>query len=358
LVHGTWARGYNPVWEFASWTHPAGKFVESLRAELELKRPDIDFTINAFAWTGGNSIFDRSDAADDLVKIVDAPNADFDFIIGHSHGGNVGLLAVTRSAAPRRLYLISIATPFLKVSLSARSQIDKKNLQNVLAILFLIGGAIIGWRLDPAITEFHFLGIAFGGAFGLFVSHILIKMLVNPEITTRDPTKFERRPETLAAAAYYDASALRNRLLVVRGVDDEASLMLAAAAIANRLAWILHRFGIRMLIGMSFALVIFGKFGFKANVDLVIWFGSFMLVLAAAALIPPFVRALFGKELAVGAGRCIVSAESAPDGVGGHVVTLPNDRGMVHSLYSNEECPRIVAAWISHKIVARSAYIS
>ena len=69
------------------------------------------------------------------------------------------------------------------------------------------------------------------------------------------------RPRKIKQAAAYDSrDASAPRMLVLRGVDDEASLLLAVGAIGSRLSYIILFSTIRWVLVAWIVVLLFGKF--------------------------------------------------------------------------------------------------
>ncbi len=106
LVHGTFASG-------APWIQPNGPLTRQIRkAFLGFCR------VEPFEWSGGNSVRDRWAATLDLRARLRSqrqmyPNAR-QFIIAHSHGGNIALYALADLDLARQVSGVAcLATPFL-----------------------------------------------------------------------------------------------------------------------------------------------------------------------------------------------------------------------------------------------------
>tara|TARA_B100000676_G_scaffold78190_2_gene77885 strand:- start:1641 stop:2996 length:1356 start_codon:yes stop_codon:yes gene_type:complete len=71
-------------------------------------------TIHHFLWSGQNKHQSRLDAAENLAKEIEEFTTEDDrvVIIGHSHGGNVGLLAASKLSRPVEL-VVCLSTPHL-----------------------------------------------------------------------------------------------------------------------------------------------------------------------------------------------------------------------------------------------------
>src|SRR5262249_17867901 len=143
LVHGTWPRGFFPrlfrfkqwIRELIGWRQPGEPppfwFEEgsSFFTRLTTELGGISHKIRLLPWTGGNSIFERDQAAHDLAKHLSTEHADqpqaTQLIIAHSHGGNIALRAL-RHLQERdafgscrtdcaNLLVVTLATPFIEV---------------------------------------------------------------------------------------------------------------------------------------------------------------------------------------------------------------------------------------------------
>src|SRR5262245_50780988 len=138
LVHGTWGRGFNPDKYARSevagnptdprWFEAGSKFRAMLSSGLSGLIQATD--INAFTWSGSNSIEERRSAVARLAKTLDesvaaAPKA-IHFIIAHSHGGNVAVLArQAMSGNTHNVHIVTMATPFLSIDQRTPRTTDK-----------------------------------------------------------------------------------------------------------------------------------------------------------------------------------------------------------------------------------------
>ena len=105
LVHGSFAG--NETWPLI--------VDEKVSFASELKRAaGKGTTIHHFVWSGQNKHQSRLDAAENLAKEIEEFTTAEDriAIIGHSHGGNVGLLAASKLSRPIDL-VVCLSTPHL-----------------------------------------------------------------------------------------------------------------------------------------------------------------------------------------------------------------------------------------------------
>jgi len=210
FVHGTWASGSR--WPFVE--------AEILRV---FGTEHIDF--HYLRWSGRNSVSARLSAAEQLAHVLetDVENRPAHrFIVAHSHGGTVALLAARQPAIRQMLAgVICLSTPFLlarrrhlsdqgygiamlgAVLLGVASTVSLAVMLRSIALLFV--GPVLGWALLHGVKRWS-----------------------------------SRVPGFLDAVRLPDVTGLP--LLIVRTPDDEASLSLAGMQGANRLAWLIWRF--------------------------------------------------------------------------------------------------------------------
>src|SRR5438128_3911983 len=97
LIHGTWARG-------GSWWQPGGDFHRYILAKVWR---DLYAAGDRFDWSGGWSDAARSLAGQQLAAWIDGKNAIDIKLMGHSHGGNVAMLATQMTDKIKELVLLS-----------------------------------------------------------------------------------------------------------------------------------------------------------------------------------------------------------------------------------------------------------
>jgi hypothetical protein len=163
-----------------------------------------------------------------------------------------------------------------------------------------------------------------------------------------------RANEIEKAAHYSSISAFGPRVLVIRGVDDEASLTLAAGSIGSRLSSLaLH------LIAISVSLVIFvgALAGWVYGRE---WDGLLILIIDACALsalaflfLPGLFKSAFGRELLTMGFLCDIASDSTPDTTSGiDSITLPpaatkkEGISLHHSIYEHSNCVQKIVDWL------------
>lgn len=103
LVHGTWAKK-QPWWQ------PGGDFYDYLNGI----RRDVYGAEDRFLWTGAYSDAARALAGRELAAWIAAGAHDGLDLMGHSHGGNVSMLATQRGAKLGQLVLLSTPVHWAK----------------------------------------------------------------------------------------------------------------------------------------------------------------------------------------------------------------------------------------------------
>jgi hypothetical protein len=207
-------------------------------------------------WSGKNSVFARQKAAVRLEDILSKRGDQLTLVVAHSHGGNVALNAISKLNDPTNVYLCTMATPFLSI-------FEVNRLRRHSGSLFYIVGALTTWNILHSLSVYSLLDSIISIPFGalllwwwLFVKgiksiySILEVLLVNPAPPPgRNPTRWQKWPKLVADATPKDAKALNGRLLVLRGIDDEAALTLAAGAIINRISRAIYNVSACSLFG-------------------------------------------------------------------------------------------------------------
>ena len=387
-VHGTWGRGVTGAADPTHWSskvywwHHDSAFAADLRREMVKRGLRADLTeIIPFAWSGANSIRARARAADDfatwLARERAARGNPDTTIIAHSHGGNVIRKAVISTTDA--LNVVTLATPFAEIAPDDEFGPGPANgvrfalIALAAAILFVLlvlldlftGEVASTWlsRLDTDTVGGQVL--AFYLVIGFFLLAIFLVQLVR-----LDP---EHRPVALTAATAggMDWSGMgASRLLVLRGINDEADLALAAGLIGNGLS-----LGITRVIGGTISFLMTFA-GFIVTMALTTLFflalaqgllpedilpengAAFFMAVAvgtglaclALILLSGLFKSVFGRELVFGSLNAGLNTQSVPDIR--HNVTVqtlppaPRGTGLRHSLYAHPGCAAAIAAFM------------
>jgi pimeloyl-ACP methyl ester carboxylesterase len=382
LVHGTWPAGFwrpppsppkHPAFTARTissrrWYERDSPFRINVRSNFTPR--DISHVFYPFVWNGRNSVYARDEAAKALAKLLQEsfeafPKDDF-VIIAHSHGGNVALRALHYLGdQAKRVFLITMATPFLQIhasqTVSGRPSADSTVLAMALA-MFIIG--LLFQNEAIATTLSGWWGPLLFLTCGVF-TEVLTFFLLNRD---NFGSRWCKRPVHIADAAFFDLQKTPPaRLLVLRAFDDEASLSLAAGALATRITnslagKILPGFVSVVLLGIIVMLALgallpslkevlwpIAGLPFSAPPDAYMYFGLIFFIIG---IVPGLFKAVFGRELLLGAARCEISAESVPDILDGvDVITLKphpftDAIRRRHAIYDNDVCHSVISDWI------------
>jgi hypothetical protein len=210
------------------WFEEGSHFLARLSAELH----DIPHKITLLPWSGANSIRARDETAHGLAKYLSAEHAEHpqatQLIIAHSHGGNIALRALhlQKRDAPQAYgadcvnpLVVTLATPFIEIH-----QADFGERPDLVRMALVTA---IGYIL-------YFL------AFGLFRSSSVSYLVVGVPLgflgwywIARRTSARQNLVEALRDATRLGEVASTRPLLVIRAIDDEASLILALGATVN-----------------------------------------------------------------------------------------------------------------------------
>lgn len=408
LVHGTWPRN---VWRdvfltpfYGTW--PTRPFPKSLwfadgsefrnRLTAALSKRGLSARISPFLWSGANSVRERDKAARELVEHIRAKQSDYpsstQVVIAHSHGGNVALRALDQLGVTcDEVFIATIATPFVEILRTKLSPTDTRRFD-----LMVSGTPTF---LGIYATEFKYT--YFPTLNGIVFSVIVVLICLLPFLLFRLRAKNTRKVDELVGLTSLSPSVREHPLLVLRALDDEASLALAAATIGNRLSrllewlsykiWVLLRFltillpFILVLIAINFFRPLDGVIAFMTPFLQPIvefsfnWFpalGKYLLLAFYAFLLSPGAfNSAYGRELLLIFQGCGINSQSAPDSVDrqsefqsestttnwGMVVTLhqaeEGRRGLRHGLYDDPECGERIAGWLQSELASRGTRI-
>jgi hypothetical protein len=162
-------------------------------------------------------------------------------------------------------------------------------------------------------------------------------------------------------------------IAVIRGVDDEAALILASGSIATAIS----RLAVRLFSNKKVVwFFIFGTVFFHdlnlLNGYLPGWLyhylfqpGFFALTsfVCFFLLAPGLFNCVFGAEFLIGAARCEIAHDSAPDSARARIVTLktPDQKpsgqnsassasNMHHRIYNYPSCGQEIVKWITERV--------
>jgi hypothetical protein len=350
LVHGTWGRGVFPkrreVFSYPRnkrwWFEEGSQFRTGL--DEALKSASLDWPIHPFLWSGANSVHARDCAArelsDQLTKDLQGDPDAMAVIVAHSHGGNVALRALQHlnSMAAGKIKVITLATPFLRVFARRSLQlpfVPKVLVFGAMPLILLVSFWLCMWIIfatiglsDMQVTraiQDHRLVLVIVSVLlvivpvllvvaGIFIARWLIAVFTNPQAAHAIEEK----------ASYDTRGAAASRMLVIRGVDDEASLSLAVGSIGSRLSYlvlvgVIPAIYLMSMVAMVLLTLVFLPFHPQGEWTVwlsILFFGA--MICAPVFLILPgvFESLFFGREFLVNALVCDIAVDSVPDTLG------------------------------------------
>jgi hypothetical protein len=335
LVHGTWGRGAFPkrreVFLYPRntrwWFEEGSQFRTGL--DEALKSASLDWPIRPFLWSGANSVNARACAARELSdQLAQDLQGDPDakaVIIAHSHGGNVALRALQHlNSMAGKIKVVTLATPFLRVFAHRSSQLPFGvkllvfvAMPLILFVSFWIMFATIGlsdMQVTRAIQDLVLVIVhVLLAVAGIFIARWLIAVFTNPQAALAIEEK----------ASYDTRGAAASRMLVIRGVDDEASLSLAAGSIGSRLSYFVLTGVLPAIYMMSLLLIMLltPVFFLLPQGEQPVW--PAILFIGAIVCAPMFLilpgaieSIFFGREFLVNALVCDIAVDSVPDTLG------------------------------------------
>jgi hypothetical protein len=218
----------------------------------------------------------------------------------------------------------------------------------------------------------------------LVAAPLLVLLIVNPPPPSAK-TRLDRqhtktwawRPFIIAEAANYDSAGPgAPNLLVIRGIDDEAALMLAFGSIATAInRFLLRATQNRVVLGVVICLFVLGwaLMSYLISSASRLWidpdriwnlYMSASTALLAAPfillLVPGIFKSWFGREFLFGAMRCEIATDSTPDSLRARIVTLETPyqplmlgatntlkiSRMRHKIYDYPDCVPEIVKWI------------
>ncbi len=223
LVHGTFA-------EDAAWLKPGSLVYDSL-----VKAFPGQLSIEPFRWSGTNNLYDRLDAGLELAghiqKLQDAHPDACQFVIGHSHGGNVAIYALRRLIRGHKVLGVAcLATPFIHTKPRDLAPFTGRDFRRAITALC----ALLLMMIDP------FLPIGFIWRTILVIPALILGNLVGAVLDGIFRAIFRAIQKPLEDIAKFTSAFVPGgvNLLIVRGVGDEASL---ALGVGQFLSWIASR---------------------------------------------------------------------------------------------------------------------
>jgi hypothetical protein len=380
LVHGTWPRGFFPkIVRFKQWLRglirrkrlsPLPFWFEEgspFLARLSTELGDISHKMKPLLWSGENSIFARDKTAHVLAEHLSAEHAEHpptnQLVIAHSHGGNIALRALHLlqrrdssqlcggdSAIP---FVVTLATPFVEAH-----QADLGDRPTRVRNMVHVSIFTLIWLLPFTI----FRGELFSPPILIPVAVLLVlEQLVSWYWISRRAVARQNKVEALADATRFGpiSSAQARRLLVIRAIDDEASLVLALGTIFNyattRTIAIAYS---SAMLPILIRLLSFGLSAWKPSGEWHYYVAGvicYALIIVLVGVLTAS-RTVHGTELAVSPMECQINTQSAPDAADlSRMITLISHtyvKSRRHGIYEHENCAKAISDWVRSQLCA------
>src|SRR6266700_1208174 len=381
LVHGTWPRGLFPkiarLKQLARrllrrkrlgpppfWFEECSPFLACLSKELAA----ISHEIKPLEWTGKNSIAERDKIARVLAEHLSAEHAEHpqatQLVIAHSHGGNIALRALHHlrrrdasqfcPADSARPLVVTLATPFVEVQhadFGGRPTVIRGTIVYAIAMTLLI------WEKTKISSDALLItGAASLGFLGWYW------------VSQRAPAR-QRKVEKLRDATRLGEmeTTQAQRLLIIRAIDDEASLLMAPGTNVTYVTARAITSGpwIGMFLSIPLALILFRLTHKPVSAekldDYVKWYenavnlGWCAVIFILLGLLS-VARTVHGRDLALSPMECQINTQSTPDALGlSKIVTLVRRsfaKSLRHGIYDHEDCAKAISDWVHSRLCA------
>jgi hypothetical protein len=380
LVHGTWPRGLFPrIFLFKQrvrglmrrkrlgappfWFEEGSPFLARLTTELR----DISHKIKPLLWSGENSIFERDKTAHVLAEHLSAEHAEnqqaTQLVIAHSHGGNIALRALHDSqkrnasqvdgADNANPLVVTLGTPFIEVHQAdfGHRPLQIRGVVVLVTFIFVAAAALLLFKVS--FPSFWDKESGFDAASVVFVLAVVLFCLLQVWwslwwIWGRAAAR-QNQLDALKDATRLPRLLSAERFLVIRAVDDEASLALGLGTIVNYVTArsIAFPFSLLMLsVAILNFLIMFGLPRW-AYVATLVGYLAFIIMLLGMLMVA---RSLHGRELAVSPMECQINTQSTPDAKGlSEIITLVRRtyvKSLRHGIYEHEDCAKAISDWV------------
>ncbi|MFC3968852.1 hypothetical protein ACFOVS_12050 [Rhizobium lemnae] len=396
LVHGTWGRGIFPVEvdkerrDGPLWFQTGSAFFGELNTKLRetFSSSSYQFEMEPFFWSGANSIRARDRASDHLQEWfkgkLSTKNYAGVLIVAHSHGANL-LKKVALTCPNSNVNVVTLGAPFLEVYADNEISIDIGSVWSLCVAVFSI--MYFFFKIFPYLFGIDLLGLILfvqseNGRTAIGVLLLFFGSSIAMGIASMFGLDSTERAKSLAAVTKgnLDWSPLKDcGVLILRAVDDEASLVLAAGAIGNRICIVALKIAQTLalisvhplyLLPVAFCMTMFSflfvNFGglfsdparnlyFATTAFIAIFIFLPGVLYLAALFLSGLFKSTHGRELFLGAINTVLNAQSAPDiHQSARIVTLPGfqrrNGGFRHSVYDHSDCAPTIVEWLANRL--------
>jgi len=145
------------------------------------------------------------------------------------------------------------------------------------------------------------------------------------------------------------------RLLIIRAIDDEASLVLALGTIGSYVTSKAIKLVFRGWFWIFVIIIIVAIFiaafkGKETETSKVVWSALILILLGLYSV----ARAAHGRELARSPMECQINTHSTPDAKSlSEMITLVRRtyvKALRHGIYDHEDCAKTIADWVRFRL--------
>lgn len=401
-VHGTWGRGQKA--KIPNWFQTGSDFTTRLVKSASSAKINCD--VLPYLWSGRNSVAARDEAAQGLASFIeenfDHTLHDQVLVVGHSHGGSVALCMLKYLSSNPPLKIATLATPFLNIR-PIETDIPYRFFAILFALSFALGANELFSYLKGSVLFGKYLSAAsvvdlwlaamgsyaapvLAGLGGYKLAKVVLGWLIDKSISSEDVRPNAKASRLSEMTEVPEASRKKAKLLVLRGVADEAALTLAAGTLGTRITqltvvlfsgtlryiwrWIepvMDRFGgiiIWTALILAMAYGIYDRatphphrldefLSYENQLSLLNIGALFALTLPAGALgliySSRIFMSVYGTEFLMGAGDCELVSESVPDWEDVCAITIASGDASAHlrhKLYGLHHTPVTLVAWL------------
>lgn len=353
LVHGTWGRGL--FWnrdDASRWFEPGGRFYKELHESLT--RRGMIVRIYSFKWSGANSVKERAYAAYGLAEHIQYKDGEHPeiphFVIAHSHAGNV--LADAISQMPYfDLYSCYLATPFIEFFPAKFSKLKKFALCFAFPMIAIYTTMLLSVALILISSPIHQY-LSWVDHIYVYIYGIIFFQAFAAPFQLQNSDAYNAKLKQLFRFNYKNTNVFaESRSIIVRSIDDEASLVIALGTISSLVSYfIIYLCGFGILI--SLILRITHGLNITDLAHLSPYFNTLTITTMVCAVLIWAGRGTYGRELIFTLPDVQVNVQSSPDGAGAvRIVTLARpDKtaifGLRHGIYDHPALNPILVDWI------------
>jgi hypothetical protein len=277
-------------------------------------------------------------------------------VIAHSHGGNVTARAFDYlDSKISDLQVCYLGTPFLELFPRAVGKTERFILATVATLFFFFVGFIPFAILVAHIHKFIYGSV---GHHDWALNILLFFSIMAGRgvyLWTASKRSQTRNEELVQAATVAEHDRSHGDSLILRAIDDEASLALAFGTIANLLAARLTFTLTLLLLALMAVDAALDTFGYQftdTDIEVLKLFTNALFILVPVSLLAVASRSVFGRELLYYPPGIQMNMQSVPDHMrSAEIRTLLRGGSSLffalrHGVYSHPNASDVVADWI------------